>query len=86
MSEWLDYLQEHPLEAKIFWSFLRINDRSSLEEVRQAVLDFAEVAKEEDSLSQEILKQAAIKEMKELGFSQPSRLIDAAFKAAKTDD
>ena len=86
MSEWLDYLQEHPLEAKIFWSFLRINYRSSLEEVRQAVLDFAEVAKKEDPLSQEILKQAAIKEMKELGFPQPSKLLDAAFKAAKTDD
>jgi len=44
MQNFLEYLEEHDLEATMFWSLEALDERSKLEDIRDRVLDFAEVA------------------------------------------
>ncbi len=62
---------------------------SNLIPVRNALLDLAEVAMRHDPLTREIMRQMAILKVQRWaeGFPlSPERLVNAAFKAAKTDD
>ena len=83
MNELLEYCKKHPLEAKLFWAFLSIDDDSPLETLKERLLDLMEDALELDELSRELLTQAAVKRLKKLKFPQPRKLVDIALKEAK---
>jgi len=84
MKEFLEYCKNNPMEANLFWTFLNIFESTPLEKIKERLLGFAEDALELDELTQELLKQAAVKELKNLKFPQPRKLIDAAFTLAKS--
>ncbi len=84
MKEFLEYCENNPMEANLLWTFLNISENTPLEKIRERLLGFAEEALEWDELDQELLKQAAVKELKRLKFPQPRKLIDAAFVLAKS--
>ena len=69
--------------------FEKVDTLSNLIRVRNVLLDVAEVAVRADPLTREIMRQMAILKFQEWaeGFPlAPEPLVNAAFKAAKTDD
>ena len=83
MNEFLEYCKKHPLEAKLYWTFLNVHDETPLETLKERLLDLMEDALELDPLSRELLTQAAVKKLKKLKFPQPRKLVDIALKEAE---
>ena len=87
MRELLEYYKAHPLEAIIRSSIGGLEDDSTLEDIRDALDDLVELAMKQDPVSQELLRQIAARELKaKFKLPQASKLVDAAFKAAKSND
>ncbi len=87
MQELLEYHKAHPLEAIISYSIGGLEADSTLEDIRDALDDLVELAMKQDPVSQELLRQIAARELKaKFKLPQASKLVNAAFKTAKTDD
>jgi len=87
MQELLEYYKAHPLEAIIRSSIGGLEGDSTLEDIRDALDELVELAIKQDPVSQELLRQIAARELKaKFKLPQASKLVDAAFKAAKTND
>ena len=82
-SSLLDAVKKYPLWATIEFTVDRLNEHSTLDEIRDAVLDLAGISNKEDPLTQEVIRQGAIRVLKQrVKFHSPQRLLDLAFKEA----